>query len=116
MQPETVPADTVYASKADRDHVRRRGIAACIPSKAQPGCSSKPKGVCVAMLESPQPSPTGERRPPRFTQRYGSPGGARMAFALNTNRNHSPTVAAPADPLLFVRGAASDSSMSKDQG
>jgi transposase len=36
-RPEVVLADKAYTSKANRAHLRRRGIAACIPSKADAG-------------------------------------------------------------------------------
>ena len=43
-RPDTVLADKAYTSKANRAYLRRRGIAACIPSKADQDAHRKAKG------------------------------------------------------------------------
>jgi transposase len=43
-RPDTVLADKAYTSKANRAHLRSRGIAACIPSKADQDAHRKAKG------------------------------------------------------------------------
>nr|WP_281171540.1 IS5 family transposase [Actinoplanes globisporus] len=43
-RPGTVLADKAYTSKANRAHLRSRGIAACIPSKAGQDAHRKAKG------------------------------------------------------------------------
>jgi transposase len=42
--PDLVLADKAYTSKANRDHLRRRGIPACIPSKADQDAHRKARG------------------------------------------------------------------------
>ncbi|WP_307937075.1 transposase [Salinispora arenicola] len=42
--PDTVLADKAYTSKANRAHLRSRGIRACIPSKADQDAHRKAKG------------------------------------------------------------------------
>ena len=43
-RPEVVLADKAYTSKANRAYLRRRGIVACIPSKADQDAHRKAKG------------------------------------------------------------------------
>ena len=43
-RPDAVLADKAYTSKAHRAHLRRRGITACIPSKADQDAHRKAKG------------------------------------------------------------------------
>ena len=43
-RPDTVLADKAYTSAANRTHLRRRGIKACIPSKADQDAHRKAKG------------------------------------------------------------------------
>ena len=43
-RPDLVVADRAYISKANRAHLRRRGIRACIPSKADQDAHRKAKG------------------------------------------------------------------------
>jgi transposase len=43
-RPQIVLADKAYTSKANRAHLRRRGIRACIPSKADQDAHRKAKG------------------------------------------------------------------------
>jgi transposase len=43
-RPDIVLADKAYTSKANRAHLRRRGITACIPSKADQDAHRKAKG------------------------------------------------------------------------
>ena len=43
-RPDTVLADKAYTSKANRAHLRRRGIRACIPSKTDQDAHRKAKG------------------------------------------------------------------------
>ncbi|GAA2797116.1 transposase [Nonomuraea dietziae] len=43
-RPDRVLADKAYTSKANRDHLRRRGIKACIPSKADQDAHRRAKG------------------------------------------------------------------------
>jgi transposase len=43
-RPDLVLADKAYTSKANRAHLRRRGIRACIPSKADQDAHRKAKG------------------------------------------------------------------------
>ena len=43
-RPDTVLADKAYTSKANRAHLRSRGIAACIPSKTDQDAHRKAKG------------------------------------------------------------------------
>lgn len=43
-RPDRVLADKAYTSKANRDHLRRRGIRATIPSKADQDAHRKAKG------------------------------------------------------------------------
>jgi transposase len=43
-RPDTVLADKAYTSKANRAHLRRRGIQACIPSKTDQDAHRKAKG------------------------------------------------------------------------
>nr|WP_043637040.1 IS5 family transposase [Nonomuraea candida] len=43
-RPDRVLADKAYTSKANRSHLRRRGIKACIPSKADQDAHRKAKG------------------------------------------------------------------------
>ncbi|MFI9591319.1 IS5 family transposase [Nonomuraea sp. NPDC052265] len=43
-RPDLVLADKAYTSKANRGHLRRRGIKACIPSKADQDAHRKAKG------------------------------------------------------------------------
>lgn len=43
-RPDLVLADRAYTSKANRDHLRRRGIKACIPSKADQDAHRRAKG------------------------------------------------------------------------
>ena len=43
-RPERVLADKAYTSKANRDHLRRRGIKATIPSKADQDANRRKKG------------------------------------------------------------------------
>lgn len=44
LVPIGVLADKAYTSKANRDHLRRRGIKACIPSKADQDAHRRAKG------------------------------------------------------------------------
>ncbi|GAA2769656.1 hypothetical protein GCM10020219_041320 [Nonomuraea dietziae] len=44
LVPDRVLADKAYTSKANRDHLRRRGIKACIPSKADQDAHRRAKG------------------------------------------------------------------------
>jgi transposase len=43
-RPELVLADKAYTSKANREYLRRRGIRACIPSKADQDANRRAKG------------------------------------------------------------------------
>jgi transposase len=43
-RPDRVLADKAYTSKANREHLRRRGIRATIPSKADQDAHRKTKG------------------------------------------------------------------------
>jgi transposase len=43
-RPDTVLADKAYTSKANRAHLRSRGIRACIPSKTDQDAHRKAKG------------------------------------------------------------------------
>ncbi|MFI6537055.1 IS5 family transposase, partial [Nonomuraea sp. NPDC050547] len=43
-RPDRVLADRAYTSKANREHLRRRGIKACIPSKADQDAHRRAKG------------------------------------------------------------------------
>ncbi|MFI6779444.1 transposase, partial [Micromonospora sp. NPDC050276] len=43
-RPDTVLADKAYTSKANRAHLRYRGIRACIPSKSDQDAHRKAKG------------------------------------------------------------------------
>ncbi|MGW2161236.1 transposase, partial [Nonomuraea sp. NPDC001699] len=43
-RPDHVLADKAYTSKANRTHLRRRGIKACIPSKADQDAHRRAKG------------------------------------------------------------------------
>ncbi|WP_433444983.1 transposase [Nonomuraea sp. CA-141351] len=44
-RPDRVLADKAYTSKANRTYLRRRGIKACIPSKADQGSWDYPAGI-----------------------------------------------------------------------
>ncbi|GGS69203.1 hypothetical protein GCM10010176_009620 [Nonomuraea spiralis] len=43
-RPDRVLADKAYSRKANRTHLRRRGIKACIPSKADQDAHRRAKG------------------------------------------------------------------------
>ncbi|WP_196924138.1 IS5 family transposase [Micromonospora vinacea] len=44
VRPERVLADKAYSSKANREHLRHRGITACIPIKADQATNRRKKG------------------------------------------------------------------------
>ena len=47
-RPDLVLADKAYTSRANRGYLRRRGIRACIPSKADQDAHRKAKGSTAA--------------------------------------------------------------------
>lgn len=92
-RPDRVIADRAYTSRANRSHLRRRGIKACIPSKADQDANRRAKGSAGGRPPRlrPQGLPAASRRGVRHQPPQTPPGlGHQVRQAGRPLRSHHP--------------------------